>query len=349
MNKPTILFLFGGESPEHEVSIASAQNIYKAIDQQKYAIILCYIDTKGRWWRVKHIRKGEQQGMLPAAPLLGEGAIEIDGVAVPVHAIYPVLHGQNGEDGTIQGLAELMHVPIIGCGPDSSTVCMNKILAKKLLASEGMPIVPYTVYHATDVVPSFESLTAKLGPVLFVKPARQGSSVGVNRVTSQHELSEALCEALEYDDIILIESGLTIREIEVAVMGKTAKPAVSTVGEIIPDREFYSYASKYDETATSEVRIPAELPKPIVEKIRALAGRVFTTLNCQGMARIDFFIDDKQQIYINEINTLPGFTNISMYPKLWEASGKPTPQLVAELIEQALANKKSPARGSLEF
>jgi len=334
MNKQTILFLFGGESPEHEVSIASAQNVYKTIDQQKYTVILCYIDPQGRWWHVKHIRK-DPKG-LPITPLLGESAIEVDGATIPVHVIYPVLHGHNGEDGTVQGLAALMHVPIVGCAADSSALCMNKILAKKLLASEGLPIVPYAVHHVTNSPPDFKSLQQKLGPTLFVKPARQGSSVGVSRVTSQIELTDALHEAASYDDIILIEAGLDVREIEVAILGTTSQPEVSVAGEIIPDREFYSYESKYDADATSQVCIPAKLRLPIAEQIRTMAAQAFTALNCQGMARVDFFIDGQDIVYINEINTLPGFTDISMYPKLWEASGKPTSQLVTELIEIAL-------------
>jgi len=338
MTKPTILFLFGGESPEHDVSIASAHNVYNAIDQQEFEIILCYIDPQGRWWRASRIQK-EPRGLVPVKPLLGEAAVEIDGIATPVHIIYPVLHGQNGEDGTIQAVARLSHIPVVGCDVDASALCMNKILTKKLLHAEGLPVVPYKVHYTSQEAPTFAQLKAELGPTLFVKPARQGSSIGVSRVTSQAELTEALYEAQEYDDTILIETGLNVRELEVAVMGQTMQPQVSVVGEITPDRDFYSYESKYDADATSVVTIPAAISQPLSEEIRALAARAFTALNCQGMARIDFFIDDKNTIYVNEINTLPGFTNISMYPKLWAASGKPTAQLVTELITLALKDK----------
>jgi D-alanine-D-alanine ligase len=334
MSKATILFLFGGESAEHDVSIESAHNVYAAIDQQAYSVLLCYIDVHGRWWHTEQIAKEPQKGAA-VVPLLGEGAVRIDNQTIKVDVIYPALHGQNGEDGTLQGLAALMHVPIVGCGVDSSALCMNKMLTKKLLAQAGLPVVPGEVHYAGTPMPAFAHVAAKLGNTLFVKPARQGSSVGVSRVTSDAELSQALQQALRYDDIILIEAGLTVREIEVAVFGSTTNPQVSIVGEIVPDREFYSYESKYDADSTSTVHIPAKLPEGITEKIRTMAAQAFTELNCRGLARVDFFVDDHENVFINEINTLPGFTNISMYPKLWEASGKSTPQLVTELIELA--------------
>jgi D-alanine-D-alanine ligase len=331
----TVLILFGGESPEHDVSIMSAQNIYAGIDTAAISPILCYIDTQGKWWHVDTIAKPNQPTE-SITPLLGSSAIRIAGQETPIDVIFPVLHGKNGEDGTVQGLAKLMHTPIVGCGLDGSVLCIDKILAKQLLKAAGIPIVPFAAYHATEPTPDFDELAEQLGNTLFIKPVHQGSSVGVSKAQSKAGFTEALAEALRYDDDILIESAVSgVRELEVAVLGPTYAAHASVVGEIIPDGEFYSFASKYDSASTSAVTIPADISPQIAARIRAYAVQAFRVLHCHGLARVDFFLDAKGTIYLNEVNTLPGFTNISMYPKLWESTGLSYKALLQTLIDQA--------------
>lgn len=332
----TILLLFGGESPEHEVSVMSAQNILAAIDTNMYEVLLGYIDLDGSWWLVQDVRVFEDANRYPAiVPLLGQKAIRVDDKAVALDVVFPVLHGANGEDGTVQALAKLLHVPVVGCGVTASAVCIDKVLAKQIVASNGVSVVPYEIYESGAPLPKYEDVAAKFGETLFIKPARLGSSVGVSRVTSAEEFTAALDVALKLDNKILIEQSITGRELEVAIIGGK-QPRASVVGEIIPDREFYNYESKYDSSSESALQIPAQLPDEISKLICEQALRIFMALGCQGLARVDFFFDEASgTIYLNEVNTMPGFTNISMYPKLCEASGSSYKELVAELITLA--------------
>lgn len=331
-SKPTILVAYGGESSEHEVSIASATNVYKALDTSKYVVLLCYIDQNGRFWCTETM---QPQTTHQLTPVLGTSTVVFNGQAHHIDAIFPVLHGQNGEDGTIQGLARLLHTPIVGCGVAASSICIDKVLTKQLLDYNNIPTVPCTVVYRGDTYPSYKQVTATLGTTLFVKPAHLGSSVGVSKVTNQAGLLVALDAAFELDDKVLIEAGITARELEVAVLGHTAQPQASVVGEIIPDREFYSFESKYDPDATSQVKIPADISAETAERIRAYAIQAFTALQCEGLSRVDFFIDPAGDVYLNEINTLPGFTDISMYPQLWQHDGMSYTDLLTRLIELA--------------
>ncbi|HSD55946.1 MAG TPA: D-alanine--D-alanine ligase family protein [Candidatus Saccharimonadales bacterium] len=334
--KRTVLVLFGGESAEHEVSILSAQNLYAALDTQEVVPILCYIDRQGAWWQADGVAELEKP-TVPITPILGSAQIKVGEELVSIDVIFPVLHGTNGEDGAVQGLARLLHVPVVGCGLDGSVICIDKVLAKQLLEAATIPVVPYATFNASNAEKAvYGELASKLGYTLFVKPVRQGSSVGVHKVQNGVELKAAILDALQYDRDVLIESAVSkARELEVAVLGLSHDSKASVVGEIVPDRDFYDYASKYDSDSTSKVVIPAAISPEVAERIRAYAVQAFEVLHCQGLARIDFFLDGSGNVFLNEVNTMPGFTNISMYPKLWEATGLPYKQLVATLIDQA--------------
>jgi len=331
----TVLLLFGGESSEHEVSVASARNVYGAIDSEKYDVLLGYIDRAGKWWLVESF---DIPGSVRLLPSLGSKSFVVapgDDVITP-DAILPILHGKNGEDGSVQGLAQLLHIPIVGCDLTSSAIGMDKLATKEILSARGINIVPYLTHHTYDDVPDFDKLTEQLGSPLFVKPCRAGSSVGMSKVHTESELEAALTLAHQQDGTVLIEQGVTAREIEVAVLGTPPGHQVSTPGEVIPGAEFYSYDDKYDTNSKSSVAIPADLDQVLSRRIQSMAGQIYEILGCSGLARIDFFLTDDGGLYLNEINTLPGFTNISMYPKLWHHEGIGYSELIERLIDDAL-------------
>lgn len=338
MQRTTVLLLFGGESSEHDVSVSSARNVYAAIDDEKYEVLLGYIDEHGKWWLLESFgMQIDTHGAPQLIPALGSGGfVTLPGQqVVKPNVILPILHGKNGEDGSVQGLAQLLHIPMVGCDIASSAVGLNKLLTKQLLEVHGIATVPYAVHYIYESVPEFHKLTMTLGSPLFVKPAHGGSSVGVTKVYSEEELLDALEVAHLHDDMVLIEQAITARELEVGVLGSIPKHRVSAVGEIITDAEFYTYDDKYT-NGTSRVQIPAELESPVASRIQALASRIYEIVGCQGLARIDFFLSDDNKLYLNEINTMPGFTNISMYPKLWREQGISYPQLIEFLLNDAL-------------
>lgn len=339
MQRTSVLLLFGGESSEHDVSVSSARNVYAAIDDGKYDVLLGYIDTQGKWWLLDSF--GEQvdtHGAPQLLPALGGGGFVTmpDNRVVRPQVILPILHGKNGEDGSVQGLAQLLHIPIVGCDVTASAVAMDKLLAKELLKSHGVKIVPYAVHHATDEAPDFNKLTMTLGCPVFVKPARTGSSVGVSKVYSEEELAQAIARALEHDTKVLIEQAVTARELEVAILGTPPHHQVSGVGEIKPGAEFYSYDDKYGSGSQAQLSIPADISGELAERLCSLAGKIYTALGCSGLSRVDFFLADDGAVYFNEINTLPGFTNISMYPKLWRERGIGYSDLIGHLLDDAL-------------
>lgn len=338
-NKKDVLLLFGGESTEHDVSIASARNVFAAIDTTNYDVHLCFIDRTGRFWHVTEVVDHVPEGAQELLPHLGKaGFVTRDGKTVDVDVLLPILHGRNGEDGAVQALAQLLHIPIVGCDMASSSLSMNKLATKRVVDDCAIPIVPYQVHHVSDDIPAFESVAKDLGDVLFVKPVNAGSSIGVSRVTNQHEWEAAVSLAHSYDPLILIEKAIDARELEVAVIGNYPDVSASVVGEINPDGEFYSYDSKYDENSTSGVIIPADVSTEVSDIIRAYAIEIFHVLGCSGLSRVDFFVDRSNgDIYFNEINTLPGFTDISMYPKLWQHEGVSYSDLISRLIELAIA------------
>jgi D-alanine-D-alanine ligase len=354
--------LYGGRSGEHDVSLCSAASVFSALDRNKYTVIAIGIDRDGRWyvqekpeiisdrdfgrkmalkksgmWLVNHF---EQNNRLHLYDIKNKNK------EVVVDVVIPVLHGTFGEDGTLQGLLELAMVPYVGADVTGSAVGMDKDIAKRLLKEKGIPVVPSVtvnkqIWKENSKIIAKDAL-AKLGLPLFVKPVCTGSSVGVKKVKKKEELAKAMNFAFQFDTRVMIEKAIDCREIECAVLGNE-KPAGSILGEIIPKHEFYSYEAKYIDPDGAALKIPAEISKTLSDKIRKIAVEGYMALGCSSMARVDFFLDRKNNtFYLNEINTLPGFTSISMYPKLWEATGLKYSDLLNKLIALALDrhNKK---------
>ena len=353
MTKITVGLLFGGKSGEHEVSLRSAASILSAIDRAKYDVVPIGITKEGGWRADPGFQEGQfskilQQGapvVLPAEPTPSGRLIQLDapgrrgGRWTSIDVVFPVLHGPFGEDGTIQGLLELSNIPYVGAGVLGSAVAMDKDVMKRLFQQAGLPTAPFLAFqwdHWRSRARELEQEVAvRLGYPCFVKPANLGSSIGISKAEGAEELSEALALAGEFDEKVIVERALDAREIECSVLGN-ADPQASLPGEIIPRSGFYDYQAKYlDDSA--ELVVPAPLRPDQVEQIQRLALRSFQVLECRGMGRVDFFLEKAtQDIYVNEINTIPGFTSISMYPKLWQASGLPYSELIDRLIQLAL-------------
>jgi D-alanine-D-alanine ligase len=351
MSKIRVGILFGGRSAEHEVSLQSAKNIVDAIDKDKYEVVLIGIDKAGAW----HLDEGSRFLLgatgpeLPALPTSGESLAMVPGKqaeqlvllsgqqsAGALDVVFPVLHGPFGEDGTVQGLLKLANIPFVGAGVLGSAVGMDKDVMKRLLRDAGIPIARFITlnkYSAKKV--AFDDARDQLGLPLFIKPANLGSSVGIHKVRNAEEFERAVEDAFQFDHKVLIEECIDGREIECSVLGNE-QPIASVLGEILPRDEFYSYEAKYLDESGATLEIPAKLPQEISERIRQTAIKTFSVLCCEGMARVDFFLRNGDEIIVNEINTIPGFTRISMYPKLWEASGLPYSELIDKLIALAM-------------
>lgn len=346
--------IFGGRSGEHEVSVASAASVMEALDKEKYDVVPLGITHEGRWLAGADPRRiltgatmessGEQDVAVTAVTITGDptrnGLVPVDSgsaaAPAPLDIVIPVLHGPYGEDGTLQGLLEMAGVPYAGCGVLGAALGMDKEKAKMVFQAAGLPVVPWVVArrHENERDPEAlcDRIEARFGYPVFVKPANMGSSVGVGKAHDRNELRDVLATALEYDRKAVVEPGVNCRELECAVLGND-EPIASIVGEVVPSNEFYDYRAKYVDNA-SRLYLPAELPQALMESVRRMAVEAFLALDLSGLARVDFFLDkDSDQIYINEVNTMPGFTQISMYPKLWEASGVPYPELLDRLIQ----------------
>jgi D-alanine-D-alanine ligase len=351
MHRTSILLLFGGESSEHDVSISSARNIYAALDNTKFDVILGYIDRSGKWWLLDRFSNDiNTHGAPQLAPVLGSGSFVSfpSSKIVKPDVIFPVLHGKNGEDGSVQAIAELLHVPIVGCDMTASAVCMDKLITKEILEFHGIPVVPYIVHRQGAPAPDFSHLSMQLGIPVFVKPARSGSSVGVSKVYNEEGLERALEDAHKHDAVALIERGIAGRELEIAVLGNPPDHTLSSVGEVIVNDDFYSFETKYGSQSKTQLAIPANVEKQTETRITTLAKEAYETLGCKGLARVDFFLADDGTLYLNELNTFPGFTNISMYPKLWKHAGVSYSQLVEQLIDVARRDAKRSSVSSLE-
>ncbi len=350
MSKIRVGVLFGGKSVEHEVSLQSAQNILKALDPGKYEPILIAIDKEGRWalnrrasfllqsddpGRIRLAGGGRTVTVLPWQDPEQLVAVDDGSGSQAVDVVFPVLHGPLGEDGTVQGLLKLAGIPCVGSGVLASALAMDKDVCKRLLKAAGIPVAEWLVAHAHQPPPEAAMIADLLGLPCFVKPANLGSSVGITKVTLMSELTAALREAFRYDRKVLIEQAVTGREIECSVLGND-RPIASRLGEVVPAHSFYSYQAKYIDEQGARLEIPARLAEGVEEEVRRLAIEVFRTLGCRGMARVDFFVTPDDQIIVNEINTIPGFTRISMYPQLWEISGISYPELIDRLIQLAL-------------
>jgi D-alanine-D-alanine ligase len=370
--KLRVAVLFGGRSAEHEISLLSARFVVESLDRAKYEPILVGIDKAGRWLlqdealllnaardpRLVKLNQSMPGVLLPPYPAEGEANLVRSaanpGAPLAVDVIFPVLHGPMGEDGTVQGLLELSGLPYVGAGVLGSAVGMDKDVMKRLLLQAGLPVLPYQALrrHDWEVAPdAVLRRLAGLGFPQFVKPANLGSSVGVSRALRDTELRPALEHAFEFDDKLVIEAGLDHpREVECAVLGGDL-PRASVPGEITIDHPdgYYSYAAKYVDGSGVSTKIPADLTPAQTEEVQRLAIATFQTLECDGLARVDLFLDAGGVLYVNEINTLPGFTNISMFPKLWQASGVSASELMTILIEDALrrAARKRARRSSV--
>jgi len=359
--KLRVLVLFGGRSAEHEISLLSARFVVEALDPERFEPLLVGIDKQGRWQlesRESLLAAGEGAGAIALSAGLPQvslaprpaaaGALELSVEAragLGVDVVFPVLHGPMGEDGTVQGLLELSGLPYVGAGVLGSAVGMDKDVMKRLLAQAGLPLLPYVTLRQARYARAREACLAEAGQLafpVFVKPANLGSSVGVSRVLGPADLGAAVDLAFEFDGKVVIEQGLDHpREIECAVLGGQSSESrlVSVPGEIVVDHPdgFYSYAAKYLDDEGATTRIPAELSDAEIAEAQDLSRRTFDALECEGMARVDLFLDRERRLWVNEINTIPGFTRISMYPKLMEASGVPPRELVSRLIDDALA------------
>lgn len=336
-----MLLLFGGESSEHDVSVSSARNVYAAIDDDIYKIFLCYIDRHGKWWLLDtldtQIDTDEAPQLLPV--LGGHGFVTLpEGKTIKPDVILPILHGRGGEDGSVQGLAQLLHIPIVGCDVTASSIGMDKIASKEVAASQDVAVVPYMVHRVGEPLPEFNKLSMKLGSPVFVKPSRAGSSVGISKAHSEAELESALKTAHEHDKVVLIEQAVAARELETAVLGTPPDHQVSGVGEIVPGEDFYSYDDKYASGSKAQVVVPADIPDDVKQRVQDAARTIYQAIGASGLSRVDFFLSEDGTLYFNEINTLPGFTNISMYPKLWRQEGVSYSQLIEQLITDALTN-----------
>ncbi len=343
----TIGVLFGGRSGEHEISLMSASSVINAIDKTKYKIVMIGITKEGKWLKYDgpscRIEDGSWQKIAEAALEADPQNYEFTVLGTGSHSLkeqidfaLPVLHGPYGEDGTIQGLFEMLNLPYGGCGVAASAACMDKGLAKAIFAEAGLPQVRYQVVRSELLEQEKEQILQKisdeLGFPVFVKPANMGSSVGIGKAKDKKELEKALFYAAKYDRRIVVEEYVDCREIETGVLGNH-NAEVAAVGEIIPSAEFYDYRAKYFDGGKSKLCIPASITKEETEAIRGIAQKAYEAIDCCGFARVDFFMSKKTgKIYLNEINTIPGFTKYSMFPLLWEAAGIPYSTLIERII-----------------
>lgn len=363
--------MFGGRSGEHEISLISARSVMQVMDPEKYEVVPIGITKDGRWLASGDPMAALQEkddGLSSPVALLGDpahrGIVSLKelephlarALLAQLDVVFPVLHGPYGEDGTVQGLLDLAGIPYVGAGVAASALGMDKVLFKDVMRAHGLPVVKYLVVKRKEWEQEPEAVldrvAGELGYPVFTKPANLGSSVGVNKCRTREELARGLADAAQYDRKLLVEVAVPqAREIEVSVLGND-DPIASVPGEIIPSREFYSYAAKYldDGDRASQLLIPAPLPEEVAERARDLAIRAYLAVDCAGMARVDFLLSrETGELYVSELNTIPGFTAISMYPKLWEASGIPYPELIDRLVQLALERHADLARNRVSY
>ncbi len=361
-----IAILFGGKSSEHEVSLVSASSVARNIDGQKFKLIPIGISKSGKWFlqsqeELERVQKDQKAAfkidknpdkLVNVVPGGKKNAFTVQGKALEVDAVFPVVHGTFCEDGVLQGLLDAAEVPYVGCGTMASALSMDKEMTKKIWNDSGLPVVPYICFTRGDINDSkrydqlVEKSIAEFGFPLFVKPCNAGSSVGASKASNPREFSMALAEAFTWDDKVLVEKAVNAREIECSVTGNAviqnqendfSKVKAYTPGEIEPTHEFYDYDAKYNDPDGAALKIPAGIDGETAKKIQETAVKAYTVLNCSGLSRVDFFIDkDSGKIYLNEINAIPGFTSISMFPKMCEASGLKYKDLISFLIDEAI-------------
>ncbi len=349
MQKKKVAVLFGGCSSEHEVSCVSAFSVIRNLPRDRYDIERIGITKDGRWYRYTgpddlipdgRWEQSAEKARAFLCPDRSIGGIAVDSPdglrTIPVDCVFPVLHGRNGEDGTIQGLLELGGLPFVGCGTLASAICMDKAVTHSLLSNAGVASAKYlwffrNRYRGEGIGKIKTKIDARLGYPVFVKPANSGSSVGITRVNSEAGLDGAVAVASAESDKILVEEAVSGQEVECAVLGNSSPEAAGVVGEIVASAAFYDYDDKY-KSGKSKLNIPARIDGTVAEEIRSTAVRAFRILGCRGFARVDFFVRNGREVLLNELNTIPGFTPISMYPKLWDASGVPYAELLDRLV-----------------
>jgi D-alanine-D-alanine ligase len=348
-----LVVLFGGQSAEHEVSCTGAADVLAAVDPERYEVVPVGITREGTWVQADDAIAALERGRAALPRRLAATGTEIEPLPTVTPAagglpvvVLPLLHGPHGEDGTVQGMLELAGVPYVGSGVLASALCMDKVKSKEILSLHGLPHAPYLALRDTEAGAAHAAITrAGLRYPLFVKPANLGSSVGVTKVHDEGELVGAVELATEYDEWVVVEEGVTAREIEVAVLGN-AEPRASVPGEIVPGHEFYDYEDKYIDGAV-RLLVPAPLDEAQSDRARELALDAYRALRCDGLARVDFFLEeDGRGFLVNEVNTMPGFTPVSMYPRLWEASGVSYPELIDELVRLAVERHERRSRFS---
>ncbi|WP_370679694.1 D-alanine--D-alanine ligase [Comamonas sp. GB3 AK4-5] len=360
--KIRVALVCGGQSAEHEVSLQSARNILEALDKDRFEAMLIGIDKQGHWHTqpaddfLLHANDPAQIALAPntveLALVPGRAEQQLVDMRAPMAAVlgqidvvFPIVHGTLGEDGSLQGLLRLANLPFVGSDVLGSAVCMDKDVTKRLLRDAGLDMAPFASFtRSTARHADFDALSAQLGLPMFVKPANQGSSVGVSKVRNRTEFTQALALALRFDHKALVEQAIAGREIECAVLGNDDVLQASVCGEIVVHDDFYAYDTKYLNADGAAVVVPADLPAALHERIRQLALQAFQVLGCAGLARVDVFLTPQGRVVVNEVNTLPGFTSISMYPKLWQASGLGYTALITRLIELALERHVQHAR-----
>ena len=344
MTKKKLGLLFGGKSAEHEISIRSARNIYAAIDTSQYEVSLIGIRTTGKWMHLPDASislenpfdaGGKQLALVPGAdhPIIYPTGSE---TFPQLDVVFPITHGPNGEDGSLQGLLRQLDLPFVGPDVLGSAASMDKDVCKRLLREAGQLIAEYLCFHKyqQDTI-DYAAVRNQLGSPLYIKPANMGSSVGVSRADTQEEFEAAIYEAFKYDYKIIVEEMIVGRELECAVMGN-AIPEATSVGEVVASDQFYDYEAKYISKTAAQVQIPAQIEDKIIAKLQYVARQAYQVLGCEGLTRVDMFLTEDNRIYVNELNTLPGFTSISMYPKLWDHAGVGYTDLINRLIDLAL-------------
>ncbi len=344
--KKRVAIVFGGRSAEHEISVISAKNVSAALDQSKFELVVIGISKQGTWYQfpdtsvfqsIKSLNDSQLPPQAdPVALICVKGKPQLFSLeskkTQALDVAFPVMHGTFGEDGCIQGLFKMVNLPFVGCGVLSSAVGMDKEAMKRMIKDAQIPSAKYEVIYSHQV-PTFESLSQSLGLPFFIKPANAGSSVGVHKIKSKADFESKLQDALLYDHKILAEEFIEGREIEVSVLGPNHAPKASVAGEVTPTHEFYSYEAKYLDENGAKLQIPALITPDELQKIQTLACRTFQVLGCDGLSRVDFFLKKSGDVLLNEINTIPGFTQISMYPKMWQASGLGYQELITQLLQ----------------
>ena len=344
-----VAILFGGKSAEHEISIRSANNVFKNLDKNIYQPVLIKIDKQGKWLTDENLLKSKNfssindlkdfnpKDIINLIPGTDKPFV-VNNYKFGIDVVFPVLHGPNGEDGSVQGLLKILGLPFVGPSVLGSAAGMDKEIMKRLLLQAGIPVGKYMVAQYGKY-PAFEEVKNTLGMPVFIKPANMGSSVGISRISNENQYHNAIKTAYQYDTKLVIEANINGREIECAILGNE-NPQASIPGEVTATKEFYDYEAKYLDDKGYEIKIPAQLDDNTIQKVQEIAVKTFKVLECEGLSRVDVFLTEENEILVNEINTLPGFTSISMYPMLWREAGIEYPELISKLLDLALERHK---------